>query len=84
MLICGDLPTGDAALELVAPLRSTRLRNSAPIVLLSSKPPDEVTWRMLEHFQDIYFVKGSAGEEEDLLRCNVEEAKKAIVLAKNL
>ncbi|KAJ1657012.1 hypothetical protein IWQ61_003517 [Dispira simplex] len=52
-----------------------------PIVILSKNEPDTSQLRLLQSFEQVYLVKGSALVRKDLFRARIHTAEKAVVLS---
>jgi len=52
-----------------------------PIVILHLYPPTEKQWNQVSFFPEIYFVKGSAMNTKDLLRANIHQASRIVILS---
>ena len=77
ILICGaskDLPL------LISPLRSPDLLDYQRIVIVHEKALDDKTMQGLKDLQEIYFLKGSALDHADLVRANISQAAKVLIL----
>lgn len=65
----------------VLPLRAKHLDKYPPIVILHVHPPTEKQWNQVSFFPEIYFVKGSAMNTKDLLRANIHQASRIVILS---
>lgn len=77
IVICGankNLPL------LVSPLRSPDLLNYQRIVVLHDQPLPKKTLAEMADFNEVYYVKGSPLDYEDLAKTNIKKAAKALIL----
>ena len=65
----------------ILPLRAKHLEKYPPIVILHSHPPTDKQWNQVAFFPEIYFVKGSAMNIKDLLRVNIKQAIRVVILS---
>ncbi|CAB5366174.1 unnamed protein product [Rhizophagus irregularis] len=65
----------------VSPLRKPYLEKIIPIVILSLVRPSQSQWKILSHFDQIYFVQGNPMTREGLELGRVKHAKQAVILA---
>ena len=63
----------------ILPLRSKRLPQLRPIVILHPQPPSEEIWSIIGRFPEVYFVQGSGLIIADLRRCNVRRASNVVL-----
>ncbi|OMJ15088.1 Calcium-activated potassium channel slowpoke [Smittium culicis] len=54
--------------------------NMVPILFLCQSPPGDSEKKILEDFGNVYFISGSPEHKPDLVKANIMEASKAIVL----
>jgi len=78
IILCG---AADNFLNFITPLRAKYLEKYPPIVLLNEIEPTEKAWNLVSLFPDIYYVKGTALNERDLIRANIEKASTIVILA---
>ena len=62
-------------------LRVRHRRRVVPLVILHPTMPTEKFWSSTDQLEQVYFVKGSALENVDLARCNVQNARAFVALA---
>ena len=78
VLLCGLVSN---LINFVVPLRAKYLTTYPPIVILNELEPTEKQWNQICFFPEIYFVKGSAMNHRDLIRANIKEASKVVILS---
>ncbi|CAD8128571.1 unnamed protein product [Paramecium sonneborni] len=52
-----------------------------PIVILNDLEPTEKQWALIFYFPEIYFVKGRAMSQRDLIRANIKQAVRVVILS---
>ena len=65
----------------ITPLRAKYLQKYPTIVILNEQEPTEKAWTQISFFSEIYFVKGSALNEKDLIRANILKATTIVILS---
>jgi len=78
IILCGLVPN---LRNFVLPLRAKHLDKYPPIVILHVHPPTEKQWNQVSFFPEIYFVKGAAMNTKDLLRANIHQANRIVILS---
>ncbi|EWS75923.1 calcium-activated potassium channel protein (macronuclear) [Tetrahymena thermophila SB210] len=78
IILCGAV---DNFINFIMPLRAKHLDNYPAIILLNDKEPTEKAWNLVSLFPNIYFVKGSALNQRDLIRANIQKAQTVVILA---
>ena len=78
IILCGLVPN---LRNFVLPLRAKYLETYPPIVILHVNPPTEKQWNQISFFPEIYFVKGSAMVTKDLLKANIKDAARIVILS---
>ena len=88
IIVCGIVK---GIKNLILPLRTKTLGSQRrPIIILSNENlgdedlnGDTFIWSEINRFEEIYIIKGSALNPEDLAKARVQKAKAIIILAKN-
>ena len=75
IIICGNLV---GVPDFILKLRSKRLREIIPIVILHSRLPDEELWRTIGSFPEVYFMLGTP--PQDLRRAGANSAERIVFL----
>ena len=78
IIVCGIHPS---IYYFILPLRAKYLHFHKPIVVLNPEPPSNEVWESINRFPNIWYIKGSPKNMEDLYRANIGYADKAIIFA---
>ncbi|CAD8157114.1 unnamed protein product [Paramecium pentaurelia] len=78
VILCGLVAN---LINFILPLRSKYLITYPPIVILNDQEPSEKQWAQICYFPEIYFVKGTAMSQRDLIRANIEQAIRVVILS---
>ena len=81
IIITGGLVELSSIFNLIKPLRVRTLEHTRPIVILHPQELPVPLWAQIRIFSDIYIVRGSPLEEEDLCRAGIFEAHSVILLS---
>jgi hypothetical protein len=81
IIVCGIHPS---IYYFILPLRAKYLHFHKPIVILNPEPPSNEIWESINRFPNIWYIKGSPKNMEDLYRANIGYADKAIIFANTL
>jgi hypothetical protein len=76
IVLCGIHPS---IYYFILPLRANYLKEFQPIVILSEEKPTSI-WDTINRFPKISYIKGSPLIIEDLIRANICNAAKAVIL----
>lgn len=87
IIICGIVP---GIKNLILPLRPRLLdQQRRPIVILSNESlgeenvnGDNLIWKEINKFEEIYIIRGSALNPNDLERARISKAKAIVILSK--
>jgi potassium large conductance calcium-activated channel subfamily M alpha protein 1 len=78
VILCGLVSN---LINFVLPLRAKHLTTYPPIVILNDHEPTEKQWNQICFFPEIYFVKGTALNQRDLIRANLMRASRVVILS---
>ncbi|MCK5266755.1 MAG: hypothetical protein KAR07_01185 [Spirochaetes bacterium] len=78
IIICGNIKKVPG---IIHPLRSSDLKEIRKAVILCTDEIPESIWNEIKFYQEIYFIKGSPLNFDDLIRSGVSSAKSAIILS---
>jgi len=71
IVLCGLVPN---LINFILPLRAKNLSRYPPIVILHDKKPSEKQWNQIAYFPEIYYIRGNAMKEKDVLKTNIHKA----------
>ena len=67
--------------DLIRPLRSKALGTAKVIVIVNQQDIPHAVWQRISIFQGVFFVRGSALDDNDLRRAGIFRAQQVVVLA---
>ncbi len=71
IVLCGMVPN---LINFILPLRSKNLNHYPPVVILHNQKPTDKQWSQIADYPEIYFIKGNAMNEPDILKINIHRA----------
>lgn len=77
IVVCG-LHT--ALYAFILPQRARYLKEWQYIVILNKEPPSPELWNQISIFPKLIYIKGCALTKEDLIRANIKNANKAVIM----
>ncbi|KAK3233190.1 hypothetical protein CYMTET_56486 [Cymbomonas tetramitiformis] len=81
IVVCGSVTN---LFHLIAPLRQIHLERIRPVAVMSALPPLGSDWMEVAMLPSVYFIQGSALNDDDLERVNIRGAHTAIVLRSSM
>lgn len=79
IIVCEEYESIDIFIK---SLRKKYLSRIVPIIILSPKRPSQSMVEKIHIYPEVYYVPGSALNKEDLKKCFIKNADKAIIYSK--